>query len=84
MIDFCYFGLLVAVIVFLISLFVFFDRISRHATEGNGFYDYNRNYDYNQTLILSQRPWEDAGTPVRPWMMDHETNKQCPPAYCSP
>lgn len=76
--DWRYCGLLVAVVIFIVSLIVFFDRISRHAIDGNGF------YDYNQVLRYHQRSWEDSGTPLKPWMMDHETNKQCPPAYCSP
>lgn len=64
--------LYVAILVFLISLYIFFNRISRHATDGNAF------YDYNQELYYGQRQKYDAGTPLRSWMQDHENgNKKC-------
>lgn len=75
--DWCHCALAAAIIIFIITLIVFFKRISVHAIQGNGF------YDYNKMLDLTERQIYGAGTDKRPWIMDHETNRQCPPAYCS-
>ena len=58
--------LLVAIIVFVISLVIFLYRISIHAVHGEGY------YNYDQTLVYSQRPSLDSGTPVRPWGVTNE------------
>lgn len=70
-------ALAIAVIIFLIALVVFCNRISMHAIHGQGFYDYNKTTTYEQRRLL------DAGTERRPWMFKHESELQCAPAKCS-
>jgi hypothetical protein len=76
--DWCHSALLLAIVIFIVSLIIFFKRIAIHATQGNGFYDYNKETNYRQRKMYG------AGTDERAWIdrPGNETNVQCPPAYC--
>lgn len=76
--DLCHYVLVISVIIFIVSLIIFFKRIGEHAINGNGFYDYNKETTWHQRAMY------DAGTDKRAWIdkSQNETGKTCPPAYC--